>query len=84
MTHNEGSLLALFYILILSTVGTSIALVLFNQLVKGTTAIFASSVTYLIPIIAIFWGFIDGEIITLNHFIGIAVILGGIYLVNKA
>jgi len=84
MTHNEGSLLALFYILILSTVGTSIALVLFNQLVKGTTAIFASSVTYLIPIVAIFWGFIDGEIITLNHFIGIAVILGGIYLVNKA
>jgi drug/metabolite transporter (DMT)-like permease len=84
MMNSEGANLALFYIIILSTVGTSIALVLFNQLVKGTTAIFASSVTYLIPIVAIFWGFIDCEIITLNHFIGIAIILGGIHLVNKA
>lgn len=84
MTHHQGAYLALAYILILSTVGTSIALVLFNQLVKGTTAIFASSVTYLIPIVAIFWGFVDGEIISLNHFIGIAIILGGIHLINKA
>lgn len=80
----DGAYLALFYIVLLSTVGTSIALVLFNQLVKGTTAIFASSVTYLIPIVAIFWGFVDGEIITLSHFIGIAIILGGIHLINKA
>ena len=80
----DGAYLALFYVVLLSTVGTSVALVLFNQLVKGTTAIFASSVTYLIPIVAIFWGFIDGEIITVNHFIGIAIILGGIHLINKA
>ena len=80
----DGAYLALFFVVLLSTVGTSIALVLFNQLVKGTTAIFASSVTYLIPIVAIFWGFVDGEIITLNHFIGIAIILGGIHLINKA
>ena len=80
----DGAYLALFYVVLLSTVGTSVALVLFNQLVKGTTAIFASSVTYLIPIVAIFWGFVDGEIITLNHFIGIAIILGGIHLINKA
>ena len=80
----DGAFLALFYVVLLSTVGTSIALVLFNQLVKGTTAIFASSVTYLIPIVAIFWGFVDGEIITINHFIGIAIILGGIHLINKA
>ena len=80
----DGAYLALFYVVLLSTVGTSLALVLFNQLVKGTTAIFASSVTYLIPVVAIFWGFADGEIITLNHFIGIAIILGGIHLINKA
>ena len=80
----DGAFLALFYVVLLSTIGTSIALVLFNQLVKGTTAIFASSVTYLIPIVAIFWGFADGEIITINHFIGIAIILGGIHLINKA
>ena len=79
----DGACLALFYVVLLSTIGTSIALVLFNQLVKGTTAIFASSVTYLNPIVAIFWGFADGEIITINHFIGIAIILGGIHLINK-
>jgi drug/metabolite transporter (DMT)-like permease len=82
-THNQ-SFEALLYIVLLSTVGTSLALVLFNHLVKGTTAIFASSVTYLIPIVAIFWGFIDGELITINHFISIAIILAGIYLINKS
>lgn len=64
-------------------IGTSVALVAFNVLVKKTTAIFASSVTYLIPIVAIFWGFMDGEIITWNHFVSIGIILGGIHLVNK-
>jgi drug/metabolite transporter (DMT)-like permease len=83
MQNSEGALTALLYIILLSTVGTSIALVAFNILVKKTTAIFASSVTYLIPIVAIFWGFIDGEIITWNHFVSIGIILGGIHLVNK-
>ena len=75
MQNSEGALTALLYIILLSTVGTSIALVAFNILVKKTTAIFASSVTYLIPIVAIFWGFIDGVIITWNHFVSIGIIL---------
>lgn len=83
MQNSEGAVTALLYIILLSTVGTSVALVAFNVLVKKTTAIFASSVTYLIPIVAIFWGFIDGEIITWNHFVSIGIILGGIHLVNK-
>ena len=78
---NSGT--ALFYIILLSTIGTSLALVWFNKLIKETNEIFASSVTYLIPIIAIIWGFIDGEIINWNHIICILIILSGIYLVNK-
>ena len=79
----KGSWQALAYITILAVLGTSVALVLFNKLVKNSTAIFASSVTYLIPIIAIFWGIIDGEQISINHFLGVGIIFTGIYLVNK-
>ena len=49
-----------------------------------TTAIFASSVTYLVPIVAIFWGILDGENIYALHLAGMLLILIGIYLVNKS
>ena len=74
---------ALGYTTILAVFGTAIALIIFNQLVKRTNAIFSSSVTYLIPIVAIGWGIIDGESISNTHLIGIAIIFTGIYLVNK-
>lgn len=74
---------AMGYIFILAVVGTSMAVVIFNKLVHRTTAIFASSVTYLIPIFAIMWGLIDGETIALQHFLGTAIIFTGVYLVNK-
>ena len=83
LMSTKGSWQALGYITILAVLGTSVALVLFNKLVKNSTAIFASSVTYLIPIIAVFWGIIDGEQISINHFLGIGIIFTGIYLVNK-
>ena len=83
LMSTKGSWQALAYITILAVLGTSIALVLFNKLVKNSTAIFASSVTYLIPIIAVFWGIVDGEQISINHFLGIGIIFIGIYLVNK-
>lgn len=82
--HYEGAYTALIFIVILSTIGTSFALILFNKLVKNTTALFASSVTYLIPIVAIFWGVIDGETIFPMQIFSIGIILTGIYLVNKA
>jgi len=78
---NAGS--ALFYIAILSVFGTALSLILFNLLVKHTTAIFASTVTYLIPIFAIFWGIVDGETINFIQLLGIVVILLGIFFVNR-
>ena len=59
------------------------AVVIFNKLVKDSSAIFASSVTYLIPIVALLWGVFDGENITIYHLAGVSVILSGVYLVNK-
>lgn len=70
------------YVFILAIVGTAGALVLFNQLIKMSNALFASSVTYLIPVVAIFWGFVDSEHISLLDLIFTAVIISGVYMVN--
>jgi drug/metabolite transporter (DMT)-like permease len=70
------------YISILAIVGTALALVFFNMLIKMTSALFAASVTYMIPIVAIGWGLLDGEVFEWNYILWIALILGGVYLVN--
>jgi drug/metabolite transporter (DMT)-like permease len=70
------------YISILGIVGTALALVFFNRLIKMTSALFAASVTYMIPIVAIFWGLLDGETLEWNYLLWIAMILAGVYLVN--
>ena len=80
---NEKGYMALGYIALLSVVGTSVAVIIFNNLINNSSAIFASSVTYLIPIVAILWGVFDGEQITELHLLAVSVILSGVYLVNK-
>lgn len=68
---------------ILGAVGTAIALVIFNRVVQMTSAVFASSVTYIIPVVAIFWGIIDQEQISAYQLIGLVLILLGILLSGK-
>lgn len=80
---HEKALESLGYVSILAVFGTAIAVILFNILVKNTTTLFASSVTYLIPIVAMMWGIFDEEKIQRLHFVYIIVILLGVYLVNK-
>jgi len=70
------------FVLILALFGTVLALILFNNLIKHTPLLFSVSVTYLIPIMAIMWGVVDGEIITLFHILWMAVILFGVFLIN--
>lgn len=74
---------ALIYMLILSLFGTAIAKVMFNKLVHIATPVFASSVTYLMPIIAVFWGVLDGERFEFLQAIAALVILLGVYLSHK-
>ncbi|MEQ9426136.1 MAG: DMT family transporter [Cyclobacteriaceae bacterium] len=74
---------AFFYIILLGTMSTGIALIIFNNLVQITTPIFTSSVTYLIPIVAIGWGILDGEVLLISHYGAMTIILAGVYLVNK-
>lgn len=70
------------YVAILGVAGTAIAVGLFNLLIKQTTAVFASSVTYLIPVVALGWGWMDGEPFQLTDLLYIAFILLGILLIN--
>ena len=83
LVSNNRALEGLGYIGILAIIGTGVALTAFNYLVKITNAVFASSVTYLIPVVAIFWGIIDGEKFKVIYLFWIALILLGVFLVNK-
>jgi drug/metabolite transporter (DMT)-like permease len=79
----EGAWESLGFIFLLGAVGTALALILFNRLIQLTTAIAASSVTYLIPIVAVMWGIIDGEELFPLHFAGMFLIITGVYTTNK-
>ena len=79
----EGIGLATFYMSLLGIIGTAVALIIFNKLVQLTSPLFTSSVTYLIPIVAITWGVLDGETIVLSHLIGMLFILIGISISNR-
>lgn len=67
----------------LGIVCTAFAMLIMNSLIRYTSAVFASSVTYIIPVFAIFWGLLDNEIITWLHLIFMAVVLAGVYLINR-
>ena len=79
---NQTSINSLGFITILAIVGTGLAKVLYNKMVHLATPIFASSVTYLIPIVAVFWGILDGEKLSLIQLFAAVIILLGVYLVN--
>lgn len=71
------------YLIILAFAGTFMASILFFGLVQKTSALFGSMTTYIIPIMAVFLGLLDGEILEISHGIGMAAILGGVYLSRK-
>lgn len=71
---------SLGYMTILAVVSTMLALIIFYKLVQQTDAVFGSSVAYLIPIVAMIWGFADGELISIFHIISMALIIFGVYL----
>jgi len=83
LVHVPGGWLAAGYITLLGVVGTALALIIFNVMVKLVSPVFASSVTYLIPIVAIFWGVIDGETLLLWHYVGILTVILGVWIGNK-
>lgn len=81
--ENPHGLKSLGYLLILAIIGTAVALIYFNKLIKLTDGIFGSTVTYLIPIVAILWGFIIKEAISVKQLIFMGVILLGVFITNR-
>ena len=79
----EGAWQAFGYILLLGFMSTCLATILFNKLVKISSPLYTSSVTYLIPVVAVLWGLFDGEQLLAGHFAGMAAIIGGVYLANR-
>ncbi|BDB51969.1 DMT family transporter [Flavobacterium ammonificans] len=74
---------SMLFIVILGVIGTGIANIIFFKLIQLSSPVFATSVTYLIPIVAFFWGLLDNEMLTPIQFIGAFIILIGVYLSAK-
>jgi drug/metabolite transporter (DMT)-like permease len=79
----DQAITSLLAVAVLGVLGTAVSTFLFNKLIKISSALFASSVTYLIPFVAILWGIGFGEHIGFMHVIGLSAILCGVYLINK-
>ena len=75
--------LSLFFIAILGVIGTGAALIFFNKLIQISDPVFSTSVTYLVPIVALGWGFWDGEDFTLFQLFSGLVIIVGVIIVNR-
>ncbi len=80
---NRGILLATGAASLLGIAGTAVATIIFYVLVKTAGGIFASMVTYAIPVVAIVWGVIYGEAFTLQEAGCLLVMLTGVYLANR-
>lgn len=82
ISTNKFALQGMFYIAILSVIGTAIALVIFNQLIAISSVLFASSVTYLIPVVAVLIGLYFGEKISILQIGAMLIVLGGVFIAN--
>ena len=80
---SEEMQISLGYVAILSLFGTAFAKVVFNKLVQIASPVFASSVTYTMPIVAVVWGLIDGEAFSFWQVVAAGIILLGVYLANR-
>ena len=81
--QKEGAVSHLIYPAVLGIGGSAIALMMYYHLVKITDVVFSSSVTYFLPIVAILFGVLDGEIFRMMNLVWIVLIIIGIYLVNR-
>lgn len=82
LSEQPGAWQAFGFVVLLGFMSTAVATILFNKLVKISTPLFASSVTYIIPIVAVMWGVLDHEALGVAHVVGMVAIIGGVYLAN--
>ena len=80
---SQGILISTGYSIILGVFGTALATILFYILLKRAGSVFASMVTYGIPIVAIFWGLVFNEEVGWKQLLGMLVILAGVWVANR-
>lgn len=80
---NADTLVPLSLVILLGAINSGIAAIIFNYVLQIASPVFASSVTYLIPVVATIMGLMDGEPISFLHYFGMSIILVGVYLINK-
>lgn len=78
-----NAMVSISYISILAIVGSALTVIIYNYLIKTAGAVFASSCTYLIPIVAIGWGLFDGEKVSVLQIICILILILSVYIINK-
>ena len=83
ITWDEPTQKAIGYIVVLAVFGTGVAQIMYNRLAQMGSPVFTASVSYMIPIVAIFWGLVDGEKFSLVQVFAAVLILLGVYLVNR-
>ena len=83
LQNDPQGLPALGYITILALFSTVLASIIFFRLIKWTNPVFASTISYLVPMVALFWGMIDGEFISVYHLLGMGLIFAGVYLTRQ-
>ena len=81
--ENDEVRKSIFYVFILGLIGTALAKIIFNKLIKISSPVFASSVTYSMLIVSISWGIVDGEKFSINQLIATLIIIFGVILTNK-
>ena len=81
--ENDEVKTSIFYVFILALFGTALAKIIFNKLIKISSPVFASSVTYSMLIVSIFWGIVDGEKFSIYQLIATIIIVFGVILTNK-
>ena len=80
---NDIAISSLGYVSILAIVGSALSVIVYNTLIKQSGTVFASTCTYLIPIVAVFWGILVGESVNLLQISGIIIVILSVYLINR-
>lgn len=77
-SFSKDNLMGLMFVSLLSVFGTGLAMMMNYRLLKVSSPLFASTVTLVMPIVAIIWGIIDGEKLTYLQFAGAGIIIAGL------
>ncbi|MEZ4825021.1 MAG: hypothetical protein R3C61_01825 [Bacteroidia bacterium] len=80
---SQEGLHALGLIVVLGVLANALALLMLSQLIQISSPVFATLTTYLIPLVALYWGYTDGEIIVAEEIFAMALILLSVYLVDR-